>query len=638
MGIGQGDSCSPLVRLAVHHGQLRQIAAGQDSVTAVNPGRSQMSALTPERTTSAPPSRGDDGFTLVELVVAMLVIAVVLTALIGLQLGSMRTVALAKQRQQATALSNQVMERVRALPLDVVKQGLNSGDLTGDPNITGANFTPTYDAAIIEPLVLTNSQAQEPLYPHVQAALTSTVDDVHYDVRSYITLADGSTVNGFMLSTIVSWSSPATGGITKTEAVRSRLFSPAGCLSTTNHPFSGPCQAFLYGSGGTTTASVQIRTATTGQAPVVGLPMIEGDLLLPALTTNAQLEQTVSGLAKITTSGARSDSTLSGQVSSNAQADTDPGTGVLSMSQQYAVSQSATALTSSGAGGTFTFTPSLSDTGTVVGASTSTATPACADSIGTAFLTGQVCASSFVQAGGGSSAVLDLGDIGGRDLPAMTLLSMASPSAPTHAFSARMLAATSVWCVGTSGIGCMATGAARTIGDVAIGRLPATSGEDLSLPAGFTGMVRMTGYADKASTQAGVGIAASTTSATAQRTGGTLTYWGANDAMNTVSLTGVTASVTYPLGTVIGTYRLTGTPEILITMTGTVTLRPVDSTFTGTPGCQNAACVLKASSGSIQSSITYRITSGGIEVGHFIVATDLGALVTSSTYKAAPSA
>ena len=47
----------------------------------------------------------DDGFTLMEIVVAMVIIAVVVVTLVGLQITSLKTVAVARQRQAATALS-----------------------------------------------------------------------------------------------------------------------------------------------------------------------------------------------------------------------------------------------------------------------------------------------------------------------------------------------------------------------------------------------------------------------------------------------------------------------------------------------------------------------------------------------------
>src|SRR5690348_12820879 len=95
-------------------------------------------------------NRDDSGFTMVELIVTMVIISTVLLGLVGVQISSLVTTSAAKQRQQASALANQSMEELRALPFATVSGGLYSGDLTADPNISGSYFKPAYDTAINE--------------------------------------------------------------------------------------------------------------------------------------------------------------------------------------------------------------------------------------------------------------------------------------------------------------------------------------------------------------------------------------------------------------------------------------------------------------------------------------------------------
>jgi prepilin-type N-terminal cleavage/methylation domain-containing protein len=91
----------------------------------------------------------ESGFTLIELVVAMLVMLIMLTATLGFFVSSLKTVTLAKQRQTATALATQVLEQIRALPYDQVAKGIDSNDIVlagvnADPHLTSATtFTPT---------------------------------------------------------------------------------------------------------------------------------------------------------------------------------------------------------------------------------------------------------------------------------------------------------------------------------------------------------------------------------------------------------------------------------------------------------------------------------------------------------------
>jgi Tfp pilus assembly protein PilV len=61
---------------------------------------------------------GAAGFTLVEVVVSMFMIALCLAALVPLQLRSAQTVGLAHERQQGTALTNAALERVRDAAAD----------------------------------------------------------------------------------------------------------------------------------------------------------------------------------------------------------------------------------------------------------------------------------------------------------------------------------------------------------------------------------------------------------------------------------------------------------------------------------------------------------------------------------------
>jgi len=61
-----------------------------------------------------PPAPGDEGFTLVEVLVSVFLLTGVLLGLALVQTKALGTVVLAEERQQATSYSNQALEKVRA--------------------------------------------------------------------------------------------------------------------------------------------------------------------------------------------------------------------------------------------------------------------------------------------------------------------------------------------------------------------------------------------------------------------------------------------------------------------------------------------------------------------------------------------
>jgi hypothetical protein len=84
----------------------------------------------------------------------MVILGGCLLGLLTVQVSALRTVTVAKERQQATALTNRTMEQLRALPYNTVTAGLNTSDLGGDANIATGRLKPVgYPTSIDEQLV-----------------------------------------------------------------------------------------------------------------------------------------------------------------------------------------------------------------------------------------------------------------------------------------------------------------------------------------------------------------------------------------------------------------------------------------------------------------------------------------------------
>lgn len=79
--------------------------------------------------------QADTGFTLVEVIVAMLLIGAALMTLLGLSTGGLRAQEAARRQQVANGLASDVMERLRVLDWSTLKMGSNFADLQGDPNV-----------------------------------------------------------------------------------------------------------------------------------------------------------------------------------------------------------------------------------------------------------------------------------------------------------------------------------------------------------------------------------------------------------------------------------------------------------------------------------------------------------------------
>lgn len=586
--------------------------------------------------------RSDEGFTLTEVVVTLFVISAVLLGLITVQVQALGSVALAKERQQATALGNRTMEQLRALPYDTVSSGLRSCDIAGDANISSGAFRPTYDSSINEAIV-TNSTActgaaTAPLYPHVQQNADTLIGSTQFRVRTYVSRVSTASDQGYFLTVIVDWASANTKGVNKLTALRSRLFSPTGCSSssTATRPFAGPCQAFFYSDAGMSPPGITVTSVTTGAPLLTGTTVTGMESKLPALSVRTQNEQIVSAQSIATTSKLvlkESSTQTDGGQSGSSAADTDPASGA-GNSPASATSVSRTgsgSLSASGPTATFGLTSPTSDTGSAFSTTQAGASPACSDDGGTLLNTNQACSTANLTPSGTYRATMDI-NLPGGGIAVAQLARIATPGPATawRAFGARAALPVAGHCASTSGIGCVASGARRALGAVTVGGLPPAGSGD-TVPAGFTGMATLDGFSAVVGSESGISPAAGT----ASRGANTLTYWNGS-GYSTATLGSGSAS--YSLGTAVGTYRIAGVPELIITMTGTVQVDPVTTVSTGTAPCEAAACTSTSTVGGVRISVQYDVSNGTGPLGSFIVTADLGSTLAQTTYKAAPSA
>lgn len=565
-----------------------------------------------------PNAAREDGFTLIELLVTMVIIATVLIGLIGVQVSAMRTVALAKQRQQAVALANQAIEQLRALPYLTVGGGLLSTDLIGDANVSAGRLRPTYSGSIDEVLVTSTTQATAPLTPHVQPTASTKVGNTQYDARVYVSLVGADAAAGYWLTAIVKWTSSVTKNVPKTVAVRSQLFSPSGCLSTATHPFSGPCQAFLYGNSGTTPAGITLGAVdATTSSLFIGSSLESAIVSLPALSAAVQLEQALSAQGKATTSGVLATTAGAplavGSQSANSAADTDPSSGTPSATSTGSAAQSSSSLSFSGAGNLLGLNAGASDSASSVSTTAATSADNCKEAVsGSTLVTNNVCTSSSVTPGGSLSATY-LG------IPLATV----GPGSASRAYAARFTSPGATRCVAATGVGCTSSGVQHTVGTVSVGSgLPA-----LGLGA-FTNLVTLSGYSSTAIAESGLGAAAGQT----KTRSGTLTYRGSALLPTVLPLTATTSlNVDLPVATSISGL-------VSVAMAANIRVLPASVNTTGATPCVVAACTVAVTVPSVTVSVTFDVRLAGAQLAYFTLNLDLGSALAKTTYKAAPSA
>jgi prepilin-type N-terminal cleavage/methylation domain-containing protein len=233
-------------------------------------------------------SQRDQGFTLVELVVAMMIMAVILFLLIGIQIQAATTIKDAKMRQQATALANESLEQMRAIPWLVLKRGMysNFDAVSGnDPYVTGSTLTVAGQTFTLRVAPAgagdqqLTPQAWPPLFDttgsHKRVRPDPALTGTMFTVRSYVTTPLDNSPDAVGLAVVVTWQD--TRGVTRETVVSAPSFAALACSTDPNRsPFAGACQARLTAGSSTGSVSSNIAAWNTDTNAPAGVPVIPG--------------------------------------------------------------------------------------------------------------------------------------------------------------------------------------------------------------------------------------------------------------------------------------------------------------------------------------------------------------------------
>ncbi len=571
---------------------------------------------------------------MVELIVA---IAVILTAVLAMAYTAtlgFSGIALARQRDGANGIANQMMEQIRGLAFDTVRKGLSTSDLTGDPNIVSCHSgAKCYQYGTLAEQIPTSNYAVgttiTPLVPHIRTIVSGPNT---YTVSSYVTYyQDNATQNStFRAIVTVQWANPAVRAASSRVENQTVLYSGNGCLSTATHPFAAPCQPFFYATASRTAGHVDV----TGNLP--DADFARATLWASDIVSTMQIEQVNSVLGNTQASGvsilpADSTEVYSNRVQVSSAADNDPAQSDPDYSTTSLPNSSSKTQTFNGSTGSLWVTSRSGDAGTTISTVTANTSPhPCMGENDN-----QPCGSSSAFPGQNGtqkimSANLDV-SAGDTDLGTAVLASSGSPSSQYQVFTDRNITSGATRCVGTSGDGCIHAEGTLNIGSYAIGGLPASMPAG-SIPAAWQGyFLQVSSYTTTTKAEAGKSTAAPSVTAT-----GTISYWNGN-GYSTIT---VAPGASVPIAAAPLSITTTVNSQTLsVSLSGSAL--KTGGTQTTDPANCGSACTRNSADAVANSPATgdvlYTITYGGRILADLDIHIDMGSLESHVQYQPSPS-
>jgi len=555
----------------------------------------------------------EEGFTLVEVAVALGIFFISLMALAQAAIVGFRDVAFARQRQTGNQIANQILEEVRGLAYEHVTKGLAAEDLAGDPNIIDCGGVPYFKVCppdpAAEPIVHTPGLAPvTPLVPHRGSVGAAEGYTSTYDWSVYVMQAlDAPEAGAYRVWSIVEWNRAANQGARNSVETQTLIFAPSGCLDLATHPFGAPCQAYhaavasIGGGGATVTGPVEqvaydsfavdlVNQGSTVQTEQV--PRVDGSSLLPGG------RRVVGGLTSSI-----------GRTLGTSQADGDPATPAGDHDATSLLPQGGGFLSASSTGSELRAIIGGSDTGSTVSTTAASASNPC-----TTQNDGLPCGYNAGKHVGAMSLTLKIPEDGGIG----TLVSVGAGTESTT-YTRR-----AVPVAGTDGLARSIV--TRAIPEVRVGGLPAKA----SPPPGWAEYwFRLINYTATLQAEAGENTVAPTASVS-----GTLEYWNGS-GYSSVAVNNTTKTVTpAPLDLSISGTGF-GSGRVLIS--GEVTVRGTTiSQETGDPATTRSEARAVANA-PVFSTMSYVIRRGGNTIADLLVAVDLGRAYAQANYQPAPT-
>jgi len=608
------------------------------------------------------------GFTLLEAVIAITVIFSALVALAYTATIGFGYESLARQKQTATGIADQIMEQVRGLAWDRVVSGHLSTDLSGDSNlVTGcagdaagvyrflsctAGATPGSGeqvVALAQSCPVVSPPNPDCVYPLVRHIGQITQNNIVYTWRTYDTnncptsTTPGCTVaTPYRMTVIVTW----TGGRAapnKIVQVQSLFWSPSGCRSTTTHPFAAPCQPFFYGVANVPQGDVNIS------GTIKDTSFSTADLFTSGVQSTVQQEQLSQVQGSFTQSGVRlaDDSgprTAGETIAATSAADTDPGTASTTYSRVRCGDVGYPCLGGSvptGGNNSMTLTAPSNETAESDSTTSAVGTNVCPPPSDAAQTDQKACGGSRIQQGDALSAVLSLAGVDPALGSATVARIAAAANSPNKTFVDRVQNPSTSLCAPVANSeGCLEETATRVLGTLNVGALPSA----ISAPAGWSGGNAWNGYyfsiiGYQGSVSAAVGTngpspAPLPPAPSATVNSGTVYCWNGNDGYNQAFAT--SSSVSSLCSPLTSNQMISGhtvTVRISASTTNPASVTTTSTTPSGTTTRTDATAQVVPPT----ATILYTITVDGQSLVSLTITLNLNTLEARGAYAAAPT-
>jgi type II secretory pathway pseudopilin PulG len=579
---------------------------------------------------------GERGFTILETVIALMVVFASLTALAYTASIGFRYVGYGRDRIQATGIANRVMEDIRGLAYTKITNGIPDSELTSDSRIVNCSGVYRFQSCSGEEIVSSTfdgSYTAEWLVPHRS---TLTVGNLDVTYSTYVT-NDDPTSNPYRVTVIVEWASGAIASAPNNSVrVQSLFWSPDGCVSSITHPFAAPCQPFFYGQ----LDVPQPRFDVTGQLHDFAIDFDSLAITLPGTAVTTQEEQTtdlhatttLSGISFVDSSGTEDAGNVQAKADSDSQ--TDTAAAATDGGATTSVTSATLSRLNSDCCGEIGLRATVAS-GDLEGRSTTvdasgTDTFAC-PTTGTRETDLLPCAGSHVRQGGTVTVEVPHSHVA-LLVGSANLLRVVAPTTSTTATIDRDAS-------GTGEDGVIDGKVSRTLGTVQIGGFPASG---MTPPTGMSATqtsdsnycVRLVGYQDSVHVVAGE---STTTDPTASVSAGTFHYYNGLSYSNksatdtTLDTLTVTCSKTQIVGLSTVTWRVT-------VASGGITHATTTTSETVDPADSDIRWDVQAETRPIEIRVRYEFIVDGVTEINLVGTFDPGQLLARSIYEPPPTA